>query len=70
MKQRNSLIDSIKFVLIFFVVLGHALELNRDIALNMKAYSFIYSFHMPAFIMLSGYFAKECLGGVDLYFLY
>ena len=57
MKQRFTFIDSIKFVLILLVILGHALECNRDIAMNMKAYTFIYSFHMPAFILLSGYFA-------------
>ena len=63
MSQRITFIDSIKFVLIVLVILGHALECNRDETLNMKAYIFIYSFHMPAFILLSGYFAKKHLGG-------
>jgi fucose 4-O-acetylase-like acetyltransferase len=66
MAQRLSFIDSMKFVLIFFVILGHMLECNRDSSFNMKVYAFIYSFHMPAFILLSGYFAK-LVGGVNLF---
>ena len=47
--------DNIRAFLMFCVVLGHFLEsFDGWDAL----YQFIYTFHMPAFIFLSGYFAK------------
>ena len=57
--QRDTRVDSIKFFLILFVILGHLLEVGWDNVVNEKLYSFIYSFHMPAFIILSGYFFKK-----------
>lgn len=47
--------DNIKFVLIFLVVFGHIIE-NIE-KLNIM-YLIIYSFHMPVFVFVSGYFAK------------
>lgn len=59
MEQRNYYFDNAKFILIFFVVFGHLLrsfiEDNESI---FTIYKVIYSFHMPAFILVSGYFAK------------
>ncbi|EUJ26454.1 acyltransferase family protein [Listeria cornellensis] len=49
--------SNIKGVLIFFVVLGHLLLIVRG---DMEPLIIlIYSFHMPAFIFLNGYFAKN-----------
>ena len=43
--------------MIFCVVLGHCLELiNGNI--SKLLYIFIYTFHMPIFVFISGYFAK------------
>lgn len=59
-KERSLLFDNIKTVLIILVVLGHALE---EISLEHEygiIRACIYSFHMPAFIFISGYFS----GGV------
>lgn len=54
---RNYKIDNIRLLLIFFVVFGHLLELfpgkNRYFI-----YQIIYSFHIPFFLFLNGYFAK------------
>ncbi len=49
--------DNIKAVLIFLVVLGHFLEQisGEHILFILKM---IYVFHMPAFLFISGYFAK------------
>ncbi|AIE59434.1 acyltransferase family protein [Bacillus methanolicus] len=59
MKQRNYYFDNAKFILIFFVVFGHLLrsfiENNETI---YTIYKVIYTFHMPAFIVVSGFFAK------------
>ncbi len=60
MKKRDSFFDSLKFILICLVVFGHILEYNgiKGI-LSFKVYSFIYTFHMPLFIFISGYFSKN-----------
>ena len=57
--QRNAYFDNAKFILIFFVVFGHLLQsfMEQHQLIN-QLYLFIYSFHMPAFILISGYFAK------------
>lgn len=59
MKQRNYYFDNAKFILIFFVVFGHLLRTfieDNEIIYNL--YKVIYTFHMPAFILVSGFFAR------------
>lgn len=56
-ENRNYKIDNGKAVLIFLVVLGHLLELRPN-GKESFLYLAIYSFHMPAFVFFSGYFAK------------
>lgn len=46
--------DNIRFVLIALVVLGHLIEISNGIPHRLLLYKFIYTFHMPAFIFLSG----------------
>lgn len=59
-KQRNYLIDNGKGLMIFLVVLGHGLELLRkEYELTRIIYVFIYLFHMPVFIFISGYLSKN-----------
>lgn len=53
--MRNNRMDNIKAFLIFCVVFGHMLELC---ATGGTLYRGIYSFHMPVFIFISGYFAR------------
>ncbi len=63
-KHRELLFDNLRGVLIFLVVLGHALEYFR--LANQTAeffYVFIYLFHMPVFIFISGYFSKQVQKG-------
>lgn len=63
MKERNYLFDNLKFLLIVLVVFGHSLEeisLAQDYAI-IRAW--IYSFHMPAFVFISGYFSKSVRRG-------
>ena len=50
--------DNLKFVLIFLVVLGHFLEISEAFEGSELLLRTIYSFHMPAFLFLTGYFAK------------
>lgn len=56
--ERNYKIDNLKAILIFFVVLGHLLELFGGVHQKFL-YLAIYSFHMPAFVYTTGYFAKR-----------
>ena len=52
--------DNLKYVLILLVILGHLFEIYYDKSNVMKAgFNFIYLFHMPLFILISGYFSKK-----------
>lgn len=67
--------DNIKFLLIVLVVVGHAIDLYTKDSLAMKElFLFIYIFHMPLFIFISGYFSKGAISGkklrVDKVFMY
>lgn len=53
-------LDAVRFVLIVLVVFGHSLEQFRTGPAD-ALYRFIYLFHMPAFIFLSGMVSRETL---------
>lgn len=59
--------NNVKALLIFFVCLGHFLipgkEEYGDIANTI--YYFIYMFHMPAFVFVSGFFSKRFVNKSD-----
>lgn len=58
LKQRIAWIDNIKAFLILLVVLGHCIQdvgVNNDTGLMR----FIYSFHMPLFMAMSGYVSQR-----------
>ncbi|MCE4955694.1 acyltransferase family protein [Macrococcoides caseolyticum] len=58
-KERDHYFDNARFLLIVLVVFGHLLRSFIHESHLLKAlYMFIYSFHMPAFVLISGYFAK------------
>lgn len=51
--------DNLKFLLILLVVIGHfADQLVKDSTLMRSLYLFIYAFHMPLFLFVSGLFQK------------
>jgi fucose 4-O-acetylase-like acetyltransferase len=59
MRQRDYFFDNAKFILIAFVVFGHLLKsFVNDNETIYAVYKTIYTFHMPAFILVSGFFAK------------
>ncbi|ARK30511.1 acyltransferase family protein [Halalkalibacter krulwichiae] len=59
MSERNPYFDNAKAILIFLVVLGHILsEFLYENSFISSLYLFIFLFHMPAFILISGYFAR------------
>ena len=57
-KSRVVYFDIVKAVLIFFVVLGHVIENYTKNPVTKAIYLFIYAFHMPLFVFISGVFAK------------
>ena len=69
MKTREYQWDNLRFLLISLVVLGHLWEIMGQAPYKDVVYRIIYSFHMPAFLFLSGMFAKSnrnkfCVGMV------
>lgn len=58
-KKRIAYLDLVKLLTIYLVlvILGHVIiMLNHDLSVGGGLYDFIYTFHMPLFVMLSGYF--------------
>ena len=81
MQKRIALWDNLKLFLIFLVVLGHLINgYYPDSPIFGPLYLIIYTFHMPAFVFVSGLFSKKSVNGdkfptkrvfafVSLYFL-
>ncbi len=59
-KNRSAYWDNIKGILIFLVVFAHILSQLQDRFETINAtVDYIYMFHMPAFIFISGFFGKS-----------
>lgn len=59
-KNRDCGFDTLKGLLIFLVVLGHVFDIKKGSMQSVGyLYPIIYSFHMPAFAFVSGYFSKS-----------
>ena len=56
--ERIYLFDNLKFILIFFVVFGHCIMIFVN-DITLRVYMYIYLFHMPTFVFISGYFFKR-----------
>lgn len=69
MKERNYYFDNLKAFLIISVVLGHLIEMSVDKSNFLRSlFLMIYTFHMPLFIFVSGFFAKSCATNKDKLF--
>lgn len=55
--QRLEYFDILKFFAIVLVVWGHAIQFFSTEYLDSFIYRFIYSFHMPLFMFIAGYFS-------------
>ncbi|MFE9607305.1 acyltransferase family protein [Streptomyces sp. NPDC006012] len=59
-KQRDAFFDNAKYLAIVLVAIGHAWEpLKGDSRVLQGAYMIVYAFHMPAFIIISGFFSRS-----------
>ncbi|NBE50280.1 acyltransferase family protein [Streptomyces boluensis] len=60
---RDPFFDNAKFLLVVLVVIGHNWGvLVRDMETAKAAYSVVYLFHMPAFVLLCGVFSRGFTG--------
>ncbi len=58
--RRLYIFDNIKFILMALVVVGHYADVGASVSEGYRSlYVFIYSFHMPLFLFLSGLFHKN-----------
>ena len=57
--RRDPFFDNAKFFAILLVVGGHAIENLRDVRFAHALYLFVYTFHMPVFIVITGYFSRR-----------
>ncbi|MDH2427814.1 acyltransferase family protein [Sphaerisporangium sp. TRM90804] len=58
-RPREPYLDNVKFVLIALVVTGHSLVPTLAADSSRAAYLFIYVFHMPLFVVISGYLSRN-----------
>ncbi|WP_320773236.1 acyltransferase family protein [Streptomyces sp. CRN 30] len=58
--QRDAFFDNAKYLAIVLVATAHAWQpLTADSRVAEALYLFVYGFHMPAFIIISGYFSRS-----------
>ncbi|MCX5349261.1 MULTISPECIES: acyltransferase family protein [Streptomyces] len=59
-KPRDAFFDNAKYLAIVLVAVGHAWEPLKGQSRALEAaYMVVYAFHMPAFIIISGYFSRS-----------
>ncbi|MEU5311737.1 acyltransferase family protein [Streptomyces sp. NPDC021562] len=58
-RPRDAFFDNAKYLAIVLVAMGHSWEpLKGDSRVLEAMYTVVYAFHMPAFIIISGYFSR------------
>ncbi|RMI45239.1 acyltransferase family protein [Streptomyces triticirhizae] len=63
---RDPFFDNAKYLAIVLVAIGHAwTPLREDSRTAAALYNFVYTFHMPAFILVAGYFSRNFTGRPD-----
>ncbi len=59
-KARDPFFDNAKFLAILLVVVGHTIVgLRSKVPAAEALYLFIYAFHMPLFVVVTGYFSRS-----------
>ncbi|MEV7397465.1 acyltransferase family protein [Aeromicrobium sp. NPDC092404] len=61
-KERVAYLDNARYWVMLLVVIGHSLTQFTDMDSARGVYVWIYSFHMPFFILISGYTARRYMG--------
>jgi fucose 4-O-acetylase-like acetyltransferase len=58
-RSRNPFLDNAKLLLVTLVVLGHSWTLLPDVSTSSPVYVFLYTFHVPAFVLVTGYLSRS-----------
>lgn len=61
-KERVAYLDNARYWVMLLVVIGHSLTQFTDMDSARGVYVWIYAFHMPFFILISGYTARRYMG--------
>lgn len=66
LQKRDPFFDNLKGILIYLVFAGHCLSpYKEENAFCAYLYQLIFSFHMPLFLYISGYFSKHVTRGAQ-----
>ncbi len=57
--MRDAWLDNVKMTLVTVVVIGHAIVLAPVYDGSGRLYDFIYAWHIPAFVLITGYFSRS-----------
>ena len=57
--SRDPFFDNAKLLLVTLVVIGHAWVLMPDAPSSFPAYTFLYAWHVPAFVVVTGYLSRS-----------
>lgn len=57
--ERDPWFDNAKFALVTLVVVGHSLTLLPANTTDAWLYQFLYSWHVPAFVLITGYLSRS-----------
>ncbi|MEW2634396.1 acyltransferase family protein [Streptomyces sp. NPDC048389] len=60
--RRDAFLDNAKYLLIVLVAVAHSWEAVETSRATKALYMFIYTFHMPAFIVICGYLSRSFTG--------
>jgi fucose 4-O-acetylase-like acetyltransferase len=58
-KSRDPFFDNAKFLLVTLVVIGHSWTLLPDVSTSSPVYVFLYTFHVPAFVLVTGHLSRR-----------
>ena len=61
-KERVAYLDNARYWVMLLVVIGHSLTQFGTIESARAVYVWIYAFHMPFFVLISGYTARRYMG--------
>ena len=61
-KERVAYLDNARYWVMLLVVIGHVLTQFTQMDSARGVYVWIYSFHMPFFVLISGYTARNYVG--------
>ncbi|MGA9749058.1 MAG: acyltransferase family protein [Nocardioides sp.] len=57
--SRDPFFDNAKLLLVMLVVIGHAWVLMPNAPSHFPAYTFLYAWHVPAFVIVTGYLSRS-----------